>query len=124
MGKSFHDDVLDGALNILKNNVTRMTVCHTEPTTYTEAITTYELADVTIDSSDFTNADGDSSGRKTTVGSQAAVVIDNSGTATHIALVDVSNTKLLAVTTCNSQGLTLGNAVTFPAFDFEFTDPT
>lgn len=124
MGKSVHDDVLDGALNILKNNATRLTICSSQPTTYTEAITTFELADVTIDSTDFTNANGDTSGRKTTVGAQASFAVDNSGTANHVALVDVANSKLLYVTTCTSQALTAGNTVSTPAWDIEIADPT
>lgn len=123
MAKIVHDDVLDGALNILKNNATRLCICSAQPTTYTEAITTYELADVTIDSTDFTNANGDTSGRKTTVGAQTSVTVDNSGTATHVALVDVANSKLLYVTTCTSQALTGGNAVNTPAWDIEIADP-
>lgn len=124
MGKAVHDDVLDGALNILKNNATRLTVCSTQPTTYTEANATYALADVTIDSSDFTNADGDTSGRKTTIGAQSAFNVDTSGTAQHIALLDVTNSKLLYVTTCTSQALTAGNTVSTPAFDIEIADPS
>lgn len=123
MGKAVHDDVLDGALNILKNNATRLTVCSTQPTTYTEGNATYALADVTIDSTDFTNANGDTSGRKTTIGGQSAVPIDTSGTAQHVALLDVANSKLLYVTTCTSQALTAGGTVTTPAFDIEIADP-
>ena len=126
MAKSVHDDVLDGALNILKNNCTRITVCSTQPTTYTEGNTTYALADVTVDSADFTNANGDTSGRKTTIGAQSGVLIDTSGTAEHVALLDVANSKLLYVTTCTSQGLTANgsNTVNIPAFDIEIADPT
>jgi len=126
MAKTVHDDVLDGALNILKNNVTRMTVCSSQPTTYAEANATYALADVTLSSTDFTNANGDSSGRKTTVGAQSSGLIDTSGTATHVALLDVSNSKLLYVTTCTSQALTANgsNTVNFPAWDIEIADPT
>lgn len=126
MGKAAHDDVMDGALNVLKNNVTRQVACSAQPTTYTEGNATYALADVTLSSSDFTNANGDTSGRKTTIGAKSAVLIDTSGTATHIALLDVSNTKLLYVTTCTSQALTANgsNTVNFPAWDVEFADPT
>ena len=123
MAKSVHDDVLDGALNILKNNATRLTVCSAEPTTYTEGNATYALADVTIDSTDFAHANGDVSGRKTTVGAQSSVTIDTSGTATHVALLDVANSKLLYVTTCTSQPLTSGGTVNVPAWDVEIADP-
>lgn len=124
MAKSVHNDVLDGALNIIKNNCTRMTVCSAEPTTYAEGNATYALADVTMTGTDFTNADGDTSGRKTTVASKSAVPVDTTGTATHVALLDVSNTKLLYVTTCTSQALTSGNTITFPAWDIEIADPS
>ena len=126
MGKAVHDDVLDGALNILKNNVTRQVACSAQPTTYTEANATYALADVTLSSSDFTNANGDTNGRKTTIGAKSGALIDTSGTATHVALLDVSNSKLLYVTTCTSQALTANgsNTVNFPAWDIELADPT
>jgi hypothetical protein len=125
MGKSVHDDVLDGALNILKNNVTKITVCATAPTTYTEGNATNALADVTVDSADFTVAD-DTSGRKVTIGEQASVLIDTSGTADHIALLDVTNSKLLYVTTCTSQALVANasNTVTIPAFKISIADPS
>ena len=125
MAKTVHDDVLDGALNILKNNVTRMVACSAQPTTYAEGNATYALADVTLASGDFTNANGDVSGRKTTIGAKAGVLIDTSGSATHIALLDVTNSKLLYVTTCTSLALTANgsNTVNFPAWDIEIADP-
>lgn len=124
MGKSVHDDVLDGALNIIKNNCTRMVVCSTQPTTYTEGNATFALADVTMASGDFTAANGDTNGRKLTVASKTAFTIDTSGTALHVALLDVTNSKLLYVTTCTSQALTAAGTVTTPAWDIEIADPT
>lgn len=126
MAKSVHDDVLDGALNIIKNNCTRQVACSAQPTTYTEANATYALADVTLASTDFTNANGDTSGRKTTVAAKSSVLIDTTGTATHVALLDVANSKLLYVTTCTSQALTANgsNTVSFPAWDIELADPS
>lgn len=126
MAKIVHDDVLDGALNILKNNVTRMTVCSAQPTTYAEGNATYALADVTLASGDFTNANGDTSGRKTTIGAKTGVLINTSGTPNHVALLDVTNSKLLYVTTCTGGALTANgsNTVNFPAFKVEIADPT
>lgn len=124
MGKSVHDDVLDGALNILKNNVTRQTVCSAQPTTYAEGNSTYALADVTLSSSDFTNANGDSSGRKTTVGAKTGVTVDVSGTVTHAALLDVANSKLSYVTTTVSQAVGAGGTVDIGSWKIEISDPT
>lgn len=122
MAKSVHDDVLDGAFDIIRNNGNLITVCSAQPTTRTEAVTTYALADVVVDSTDFTKANGDVSGRKLTVGAQNSVPVDASGTATHIAIVDA--TRLLYVTTCTSQALTSGNQVNLPAWDIEIADPS
>ena len=122
MAKIVHDDVLDGALNIVKNNANLMIVCSQQPTTRAEAVTTYALADVAVSSTDFTIADGDTSGRKLTVAQKENVTVDTSGNATHVALVDA--TRLLYVTTCTTQSLTAGNTVTFPAWKIEIADPT
>lgn len=121
MAKSVHNDVLDAALDEIAT-ATIMTACNAEPTSRTEAVTTYALADVTMAGGDFTNADGDTSGRKVTVAQKASVTVDTTGTANHVALCDAS--VLLYVTTCTSQALTAGNTVTFPAWDIEIADPS
>ena len=120
MGKAVHDNVLDAMLDKIAT-ATLLTVCSAQPTTLAEATTTYKLADVAVDASDFTKANGDVSGRKVTIAQQTAVPIDTTGTATHVALTDGS--ILLEVTTCTSQSLTSGGTVTVPAWDIEVADP-
>jgi len=122
MGKLVHDDVLDGAFEVLDAGDI-MTACSAEPSTRTEAVTTYALADIAMTPvSDYTKANGDTSGRKCTVAAKNAVDIDSSGTATHVPICDA--TRLLYVTTCTSQALTAGGTVSFPAWDIEIADPT
>lgn len=121
MGKRANDLVMDAALDLVATS-TILTVCTQEPTTRTEAITTYKLADVTTDSGDFAKSNGDVSGRKLTVAQQENVPVDTTGTATHVAVCD--GTNLLYVTTCTSQLLTSGNTVTIPAWDIEISDPS
>lgn len=121
MAKSVHNDVLDAALNLIKNNANLMVMCSQEPTTRAEAVTTYALADVAVSPTDIVVADGDTSGRKFTVAAKNGVPIDASGTATHIALVDA--TRLLFVTTCTSQVMTAGGTVDFPSWKDELADP-
>lgn len=122
MAKSVHNDVLDGAFDVL-DQADLMTVCSAEPTTRTEAITTFKLADTAMTpNTDYTKADGTVSGRKVTVAAKSGVTVDSSGTATHVALVDA--TRLLYVTTCTSQALTAANTVNFPAWAVEILDPT
>ncbi len=124
MAKSVNPDVLDGALNVIKNNCTKMVACSSQPTTYNEANATFALADVAMAAADFTLAVGDTSGRKVTVAAKSAVPVDTSGTYGHVALLDVTNLKLLYVTTGTSQALTAGNTVNFPAWDIEIANPS
>lgn len=124
MAKSVHDDVLDGALNIIKNNCTRQVLCSAQPTTYTEANATYALADVTMASGDFTAANGDTSGRKLTVAAKTGVTVDATGTGTHIALLDVTNTKLLYVTTTASTAVAAAGTVDMGSWKVEIADPS
>lgn len=124
MAKAAPDIIMDGALDVIAT-ATRMVACSAQPTTYTEANATYALADVTMAGGDFTKANGDTSGRKVTMGAKSSVLIDASGTATHVALVRVSDSALIYVTTCTSQALTANgsNTVNFPAWDIEIADP-
>ena len=121
MSKFTADSVLDAALDKIAT-ATILTVCSTQPTNRTEATATFKLADVAMDSGDYSKANGDVSGRKLIVAAQNAVPVDSSGSAQHIALCD--GTELLHVTTCAAQTLTAGNTVNVPAFDVEFLDVT
>ena len=115
----------DAALDSLKNNVTKQVVCSTEPTTFTQANVTYNLAEVALASGDFTHSDGDTSGRKTTIAAKSAVLITTSGTANWVALVDVTNSILRYRTTCTAEALTANgsNKVNIPTWKIEITDP-
>lgn len=123
MAKLVDDSVLDGAWNIIKN-ATGLTaiLCSSQPTTRTEAVTTYALADVALSSSDVTIANGDTSGRKATFAAKSAVTVDASGTATHLAIV--SSTTLLYVTTTPSTALAAAGTVDIGSFKGELADPT
>lgn len=133
MAKRCNPTLLDKMLDAIKTGYSgfgpanRMLVCSAEPTTFTEANSTFALADVTMAGSDFTIANGDGAGntpRKVTVGAKSSVTVATSGTATHVALVDTVNSILLEVTTCTSQALTAANTVNFPAWDIEIGAPT
>lgn len=122
MAKSASNTFIDGALDILVNNADLMTICSAEPTTLTEAVTTFALADVAMSGVDYTKADGDTNGRKVTVGAKADVPVDVTGTGTHVALIDAT-TELLYVTTCASVSLDDTGTVDFGAWDIEIADP-
>jgi hypothetical protein len=127
MGKSVHNDVLDGALKVIKSSAALITVCSSEPTTYSQATklaasSGFRLASVAVSSADFAIADGSAGGRKVTVTKQDSVSVDDSGSAQHVAICAAA--KVLLVTTCTTQALTKGNKVNIPAFKDTIGDPT
>ena len=105
---------------------TKLHVCSGQPANYA-GIAAVELAVVTLTAGDgngdYTIGNGDSSGRKLTVGAQTGITITASDDATHIALSNGSDT-LLYVTTCTTQTLTSGGTVDVPAWDIEVSDPS
>ena len=129
MAKSIHDDVLDAALNYIKTNGDKMTVCEGEPTTYEHANsqkgtgTGKALGSAVLASGDYT-VTADSSGRKVTIAAQADEDVDQTGDGDHVAIVDTANSKLLKVATCTLQALVAGNKVSFPAWKINIQDPT
>ena len=123
MPKTLSDAVLDGSLDLAAGD--QISVCSAQPTTYTEAITTFKLAISTaVPGGDFVNADGDTSGRKMTVAEQSAVTIDSTGTALWVAITNLSGTLLKVVTSCTSQLLTATGTVDIGTFKLEIADPT
>lgn len=123
MSKFASDNILDGSLDRIAA-CTVLRVCAGQPTSYADAVTK-TLASVTVDSGDFSKANGDTNGRKVTVAQQTGVSISASGTADHIVYTkeDQSPIQLQGATTCSSQALTSGGTVTVPAHDWEISDP-
>ena len=123
MGKAAPDATIDAMFDYIDQS-TVMHVCSAEPANYA-GIAAVSLADVTMTAdTDYTKANGDTSGRKVTVAAKSGVTVDASGTATHIVLARVADTTLRYVTTCTSQALTSGNTVNIPAWKIEVADPT
>lgn len=122
MAKSVHNNILDAALNYIKNNSAEICMCSQEPTTYAQATSSYMLAKKALVSGDFGSpADGDTSGRKIAVPEVSAVSPSSSGDVTHVAIV--SGSLLLYVTTCNTYSISTGTDETIPTWDIEIADP-
>lgn len=117
------DNAMDALLNYIRTNCENLYVCSAEPTTFTEASSTYKLgtkATPTIGAP----AAGDVSGRKVTVSAISDGVVNSAGTATWIALTDDSATELLfAKALSSSLALATGSPFTLNAFDIENPDP-
>lgn len=121
MAKFLADSALDALLARL-DLCDQAIICAGQPSSYANAIGANKLADVAIDSGDFTKANGDTSGRKSTFAQQTGVPIDTSGTADHLALVDDGGSELILVTTITSQAVTSGNTATINSFKVEVAD--
>lgn len=117
----------DAALDLIADYVDQsniMHLCSAQPANYA-GIAAVSLADVALTpDTDFTKANGDTSGRKVTVAAKNGVPIDTSGTGNHIAIASTGDSTLRFVTTCTSQAVTSGNTANFPAWDIETGDPT
>lgn len=122
MAKLLADAALDLALNLVKNNCNLMVACSQQPTTYTQAVSTYALASVAMTTGNYTLGDGDVDGRKLTTAAKNTVAVTASGTITHVALVDTTNSILYVVTTTTSQAVTAGNTIDFPAWALALAD--
>ncbi len=127
MAKFLDDSALDALLAVLET-ADQVVICAGQPVSYAEATTDLgsgsgkALGEAAITSGDWTKADGDTSGRKTTFAQQTGVTIDVTGTADHLAFVDDGGSTLLFVTTLTSQALTAGGTATINSFKVEVGD--
>ena len=125
MGKATTNTVLDAALALLKSSADAVQVCTSEPTTYAEANSTYNLATGAITSADWTGPADDASGRKLTFDGKGSISVTSSGSAQHVAWTKASGSLLYCITTCSAQSLTSGNSVTVPgSIVIAIADPT
>lgn len=112
-----NDRVLDLGLNVLDTEANRLDICSSEPTTYTQATSTNSLGNKTgfaIGSP----AARTPTGRKVTTAAITDGTVSATGTATHYAITDTVNSRLLATGALSaSQAVTSGNVFTLPAFD-------
>lgn len=122
MAKVAPNAMIDAALDYVAG-CNLMIACSAEPSSYSDATTGVDLADVAMAGGDFIKAD-DISGRKLTMGAKSGVTIDHSGTASHIALCNSSDSSLRYVTTCTNQVLTAAGTVDFPSWKINIADPT
>ena len=116
------DYVLDLALSNLDTAGNRLDITSQEATTYTEATSTYTLGNKTSLSIG-APADRTPNGRKVTVASITDGSVTGTATATHWAISDTGNSRLLATGSLSAgQAVTNGNTFTLAAFDIGIPD--
>ena len=118
------DRVLDNGLTVLDTEANKILVTSQEATTYTEANATYALGNSTSLSIG-APANRSGGGREVTAAAITDGSITATGTATHYAIVDTTNSRLLGTQTLSaSQSVTSGNTFTLATFKIGIPDPS
>mgnify|MGYP003109677265 CR=1 FL=1 len=121
---SIADRVLDNGLTILDTEANRVDITSQEATTYAEATSTYTLGNQTSISIS-APADRSGGGRKVTMAASSGGTVTGTGTATHYAIVDTGNSRLLVTGSLTaSQSVTSGNTFSLEALDVGIPDPS
>jgi hypothetical protein len=120
---TLNNRVFDNGLTTLDTEANKVLVTSQEASTYAEANSTFALGNSTSLSIG-APADRSGGGRKVAVASITDGSVTATGTATHYALVDTNNSRLLATGALTaSQAVTSGNTFTLATFDIGIPDP-
>ncbi len=115
------DTAFDSGLSYLDTNGTRIDICSQEPTTYTEATSTYTLGNKTgLNTGAPEN--GATNGRRVIVPAITDGSVTGTATATHWALTDGATLLLATGALSSSQAVTSGNTFTLDAISITFAD--
>lgn len=118
-----NDRVFDNGLTVLDTEANKILITSQEATTYTEANATYALGNSTTLAIS-APADRTGGGRKVTASAITDGTVTANGTATHYAIVDTINSRLLAASSLTaSQVVTSGNTFSLSSFDIGIPDP-
>ena len=121
---SIAERVLDNCIRVLDTEANKITVTSQESTTYASANSTHALGSSTSLSIG-SPADRSGGGREVTVAAVTDGSISATGTASHYAILDTSNTRLLATGSLSaSQSVTSGNTFTLASFKIGIPDPS
>lgn len=119
---SIADRVLDNGLTVLDTEANILHICSAEPLDFSEiaGLTLGNKTSLSIGSP----AARSPSGRKVTVGAFTDGNVTGTGTASHWAIADTVNSRLLASgSLSSSQGVTSGNTFSLAAFDIGIPGP-
>lgn len=127
MAKAMTNAMIDGGLT-KRGTCTRLTALTGQPASITDitnkptdGVPGKKLATTTLTGGDFTIADGDTSGRKSTLAQKSGISVVDDGTITHVSIDDGTDWE---VTTCASLAVLTGNTITIGSHKREIADPT
>ncbi len=116
-----NDEVFDQGLDYADANGTRVDICSQEPTSYSAATSTFTLGNKTTLNTGSTQA-GATDGRRVIVPAITDGSVTATGTATHWALTNGSDTLIATGALTASQAVTSGNAFTLDAISLTIRD--
>jgi len=120
---SLADRVFDNGLTVLDTEANRIDITSQESTTYAEATSTHTLGNSTS-LSIAAPSDRGGGGREVVIAAISDGSVSGTGTATHYAIVDTSNSRLLATGSLSaSQSVTSGNTFSLASFTIGIPDP-
>jgi hypothetical protein len=120
---TLNDRVFDNGLTVLDTEANKIVITSQEATTYAEANATYALGDSTSLSIGAPQ-DRTGGGREVVVAAISDGTVTATGTATHYAIVDTVNSRLLATGSLTvSQVVTSGNTFTLSSTTVGIPDP-
>jgi hypothetical protein len=118
-----NDRVFDNGLTVLDTEANKVTITSAEAATYAEANASLALGNSTSLSIGAPQ-DRTGGGREVVVAAISDGSVTANGTATHYALVDTVNSRLLAAGSLTaSQVVTSGNSFTLSSFTIGIPDP-
>ncbi len=118
------DRVFDNGLTVLDTEANKIVVTSQESTTFTEANATHALGNSTSLSIG-APADRSGGGREVTAAAITDGSITGTGTVTHYAIIDTTNSRLLVTGALSaSQSVTSGNTFSLAAFTVGIPDPS
>ena len=120
MASVLQDRVLDNGLATFKAEATHIYICSQDPTTFTEATSTYALGNKNFGAGAALSGPsaGSPNGRKVTSMAITDGSVTGTGTAAKWAITDNTNSRLCANgALASSQAVTAGNTFTLGAFD-------
>jgi len=120
---TLNDRVFDNGLTVLDTEANKIVITSQEATTYAEANATYALGDSTSLSIGAPQ-DRTDGGREVVVAAISDGTVTATDTATHYAIIDTVNSRLLATGSLSaSQAVTSGNTFTLSSTTVGIPDP-
>ena len=119
-----NDRVYDNGLTVLDTEATTLHICSSEPATF-GAVASVTLGNVALGAADIgAPGAGSPNGRQVTVQSKTGGNVTATGTASHYAITDTTNSRLLAASTLTaSQAVTNGNTFATSSFTIRIPSP-